>query len=189
MPPFIRAVLLINTIFFLLQLNFYAPMMYWFALWPSLDDVLTAPWQLVTYSVLHGDFSHLLFNMFAVWMFGSSIEQVWGARRTAITYLAAVVCGALTQCLVGIAMPEDASPVIGASAGVFGILLTYALLFPRNRVMLLIPPIPLPAPVFVGLYAILELWFGLTGTQLGIAHFAHLGGLLGGWIGYRYCRR
>jgi membrane associated rhomboid family serine protease len=77
-------------------------------------------------------------------------------------------------------------PVIGASAGVFGILLVYALLFPHSKVMLLIPPIPLPARVFVGLYAALELFLGVTGTQEGVAHFAHLGGLIGGWIGWRY---
>ena len=68
-------------------------------------------------------------------------------------------------------------------------LLAYALVFPHERVMLLIPPIPLPARVFVAIYAALELWLGLTGTQQDVAHFAHLGGLLGGWIGYRYIRR
>ena len=190
MPPFVRAVLLINTIFYLLQQNFYYEMMAWFALWPDLTVLLTHPWQILSYSVLHGNFTHLLFNMFAIYMFGSRVELVWGARRTAIAYGLAVLFGALAQLLVAMLIPgQGGAPVIRASAGVFGILLAYALLFPHERVMLLIPPIPLPARVFVAIYAALELWFGLTGTQEGVAHFAHLGGLLGGWIGYRYIRR
>ena len=189
MPPFVRAVLLINTIFYLLQQNFYYDMMVWFALWTDLTVLLTHPWQILSYSVLHGNFTHLLFNMFAVWMFGSRIEMVWGPHRTAITYLSAIVFGAIAQMLVGEILSINGGPIIGASAGVFGILLAYALVFPRERVMLLIPPIPLPARVFVAIYAALELWLGLTGTQQDVAHFAHLGGLLGGWIGYRYIRR
>ena len=190
MPPFVQAVLLVNTIFYLLQANFYYESMRWLALWPDPLITLTHPWQLLTYSVLHGSFTHLLFNMFAIYMFGSRVELVWGARRTAIAYGLAVLFGALAQLLVAMLIPgQGGAPVIGASASVFGILLAYALLFPHERVMLLIPPIPLPARVFVAIYAALELWFGLTGTQEGVAHFAHLGGLLGGWIGYRYIRR
>lgn len=195
-PPFTRALLLVNVIFFLLQQNFYQPMMYWLALWPQPASAgpLSAvpwqePWQLVSYSLLHGDFTHLLFNMFAVWMFGGAVESVWGARRTALSYLIAVVSGAIAQLVVGALIFTNGAPIIGASAGVFGIMLAYALLFPRQRIMLLIPPIPLPARVFVGIYAILELYFGITGTQQGVAHFAHLGGLVGGWVGYRFLRR
>jgi len=77
---------------------------------------------------------------------------------------------------------------VGASAGVFGLLLAYALLFPNRRIMLLFPPIPMPARMFVLLYATLELVLGVTGTQSGVAHFAHLGGLLGGWWVYRFGR-
>ena len=123
MPPFVRAVLLINTIFYLLQQNFYYEMMAWFALWPDLSILLTHPWQILSYSVLHGNFTHLLFNMFAVWMFGSRIEMVWGPRRTAITYLSAIVFGAIAQMLVGEILSINGAPIIGASAGVFGILL------------------------------------------------------------------
>lgn len=193
-PAFTRTVLLVNVICFLLQQNFYRPMMTWLALWPRPGDLLAAlpwdaPWQIVTYSVLHGDFTHLLFNMFAVWMFGSAVESVWGARRTAISYLIAVISGAIAQVVLGSLVFTSGAPIIGASAGVFGVLLAYALLFPNRRVMLLIPPIPLPARVFVGIYAILELYFGLSGTDAGVAHFAHLGGLLGGWVGYKYLRR
>jgi membrane associated rhomboid family serine protease len=190
-PPFTQALIIANVIGFLLQLSFDGLMMQWFALWPR-DGAgfgalpLGAPWQLVTYSLLHGDMFHLLFNMFALWMFGSSLERVWGAKRMAFTYVTAVIAGAIAQLIVGAALGTGSGPVIGASAGVFGILLAYALVFPQSRIMLLIPPIPLPARVFVALYAALELFLGVTGTQAGVAHFAHLGGLLGGWLGYRY---
>jgi membrane associated rhomboid family serine protease len=190
-PPLTQALIIANVIGFLLQLSFDGLMMQWFALWPR-DGVgfgalpLGAPWQLVTYSLLHGDMFHLLFNMFALWMFGSSLERVWGAKRMAFTYVTAVIAGAIAQLIVGAALGTGSGPVIGASAGVFGILLAYALVFPQSRIMLLIPPIPLPARVFVALYAALELFLGVTGTQAGVAHFAHLGGLLGGWLGCRY---
>lgn len=191
MPPFTQALIIANVIGFLLQMSFGGLMMMWFALWPGDGSglgalPLAAPWQLVTYSLLHGDVFHILFNLFAVWMFGSNLERVWGAKRMAFTYVSAVVAGAIAQLVVGAAMDTGNAPVIGASAGVFGILLAYALVFPHTRIMLLIPPIPLPARVFVGLYAALELYLGVTGTQSGVAHFAHLGGLLGGWLGYRY---
>jgi len=191
LPPFTQALIITNALGFLLQMSFGGLMMEWFALWPRDGTGLgalpiAAPWQLVTYSFLHGDVFHILFNMFAVWMFGANLERVWGARRMAFTYLSAVVAGAIAQLVVGAALTGGNAPVIGASAGVFGILLAYALVFPHTRIMLLIPPIPLPARVFVALYAALELFLGVTGTQSGVAHFAHLGGLVGGWLGYRY---
>lgn len=191
MPPFTQALIIANVIAFLLQMSFGGLMVQWFALWPRDGTGLGAlpvgaPWQLVTYSLLHGGLIHILFNMFAVWMFGSNLERVWGAKRMAFTYVSAVIAGAVAQLIVGAALGLGSGPVIGASAGVFGILLAYALVFPHTRIMLLIPPIPLPARVFVGLYAALELYLGVTGTQSGVAHFAHLGGLLGGWLGYRY---
>ncbi len=191
MPPFTQALIIANVIGFLLQMSFGDLMLILFALWPGSGSgigvlPLTAPWQLVTYSLLHGDMFHILFNMFAVWMFGSAVEQVWGAKRLAFTYFTGVVSGAVAQLLVGAALGASSAPVIGASAGVFGILLAYALVFPHTRIMLLFPPIPMPARVFVTLYAALELYLGVTGRATGVAHFAHLGGLLGGWLGYRF---
>ena len=190
MPPFTQSLIIATVIAFLLQQSFPELMLVWFALWPAGGNglaslPLTTPWQFVTYSLLHGDLFHIFFNMFAVWMFGANLERVWGTRRVALTWLAAVICGAVAQLVVGGWFGSSGAPVVGASAGVFGILLAYALVFPNHRIMLLIPPIPLPARVFVGLYAALELYLGVTGTQAGVAHFAHLGGLIGGWLGYR----
>ncbi|MGE0803366.1 MAG: rhomboid family intramembrane serine protease [Lautropia sp.] len=190
MPPFTQSLIIANIIGFLLQQSFPGLTLQWFALWPGDGQglgalPLTAPWQLVTYSLLHGDLWHIAFNLFALWMFGANLERVWGPRRMAYTYVTAVIAGAIAQLLVGSLFGTGSGPVIGASAGVFGILLAYALVFPNHRIMLLIPPIPLPARVFVLLYAIVELYFGVTGTMSGVAHFAHLGGLVGGWLGYR----
>ena len=146
-----------------------------------------APWQLVTYAFLHGGLWHVAFNMFALYMFGGPIERVFGTRRFLLYYFVCVVSAALTQLAVA-AMLGGLYPTIGASGGVFGLLLAYGLYFPNNRVMLIFPPIPMPARVFVVLYAALELFLGVTGTQAGVAHFAHLGGMIGGWLMLRYWR-
>ena len=195
LPPFTRALVIANVVIFLLQQVMGNALMYWFALWPGDGSgigslPLLTPWQLVTYSFLHDthNFLHISFNMLAVWMFGGDLERVWGAKRTAAAYFASVVTGGLAQIFVGTMFGEGAGPVVGASAGVFGLLLAFALVFPNRKIMPLFPPIPMPARVFVILYAVLELLFGVTGMVSGVAHFAHLGGLVGGWLVYRYWR-
>src|SRR5579859_3897372 len=193
MPPFTQALVIANVVVYLLESQMGNALFQWFALWPGAGPGLAAlpiltPWQLVTYSFLHGGLMHVGFNMFALWMFGAEVERVWGPRRMAMAYFASVVSGAVAQLLVGGLFVATGGPVIGASAGVFGILLAYALIFPNRTIVLLIPPIPMPARVFVLLYAMLELVLGVTGTQAGVAHFAHLGGLLGGWLVYKYGR-
>ena len=193
LPPFTQALIIANVVVYLLELQMGDALFQWFALWlgagPGLASLpILTFWQLVTYSFLHGGVTHLAFNMFALWMFGGELERVWGARRVAMTYFASVVTGAVAQLLVGGLFGPVGGPVVGASAGVFGILLAYALVFPNRTIVPLIPPIPMPARVFVLLYAVLELVLGVTGTQAGVAHFAHLGGLLGGWLVYKYGR-
>jgi membrane associated rhomboid family serine protease len=193
MPPFTQALIIANVVVYLLEMQMGRVLFQWFALWPGAGAGLASlpvltPWQLVTYSFLHGGLTHLAFNMFALWMFGGELERVWGARRVAMAYFASVVSGGVAQLLVGGLFGPGGGPVVGASAGVFGILLAYALVFPNRTIVPLIPPIPMPARVFVLLYAVLELVLGVTGTQEGVAHFAHLGGLLGGWLVYKYGR-
>ncbi len=135
----------------------------------------------------HGGMLHLAFNMFALYMFGGAIEQVFGTRRYVTYYVACVVSAALTQ-LVFAAVSGGIYPTVGASGGIFGLLLAYAMYFPNNRVMLIFPPIPMPARTFVLFYALAELFLGVTGTQEGVAHFAHLGGMIGGCALPRYWR-
>jgi membrane associated rhomboid family serine protease len=138
-------------------------------------------WQIVTYAFLHDTHTiyHLLFNMLGLWMFGSEIERIAGAGRLFACYFASVITAALTQLFVPVLFGAPPAPTIGASGGVFGLLLAYALLFPHRKVVPLIPPIPMPAWLFATLYAGLELFMGVTGTLSGIAHFAHLGGMIG----------
>jgi membrane associated rhomboid family serine protease len=155
------------------------------ALWPLGSGF--APWQLATYALLHGGLLHLAFNMYGLWMFGSALEQVWGPRRLLQFYVVCVLVAGGVQLLVasGSAVPY---PTVGASGGLFGLLLGYAMLFPQRRLMLLFPPIPMPAWLFAVLFGLLELTLGVTGEATGIAHFAHLGGMLGGWLMIRHWR-
>ncbi|MFC0397319.1 rhomboid family intramembrane serine protease [Paraburkholderia rhizosphaerae] len=150
-----------------------------FALWPPHAGGAAGfhLWQLVTYSFLHASATHLAFNMWGLYMFGRPIERALGARRMGELYVASVVTGALAQTAVALLSAAGAYPSVGASAGVFGVLLAYALLFPKEPVVLLFPPIPMPAWLFATGYALLELALGLTGRAPGIAHFAHLGGM------------
>ena len=190
MPPVTTSLIVANVAMFLL-FSSTGDLLSPLALWPlgaaQYVGIGFAPWQLVTYAFLHGSMLHLLFNMFALYMFGTAIEQVFGSRRYLIYYAVCVVSAALAQLLVA-KLTGGFYPTVGASGGVFGLLLAYGLYFPNNRVMLLFPPIPLSARVFVLIYAALELVMGVTGAQSGVAHFAHLGGMVGGFIMLRYWR-
>ena len=157
-----------------------------FALWPIGPGFY--PWQLITYSFLHGSMLHLFFNMLALWMFGSDIERVFGQRRYLTFYFCCVLTAALVQLVVATLSGPPAYPTVGASGGVFGILLAFALYFPRRIIVLIIPPVPMPAWLFVIVYGVIELYLGVTGSQAGVAHFAHLGGMLGGFLTIQYWR-
>lgn len=148
-------------------------------------------WQIITYAFLHstGNFTHLLFNMLGLWMFGEEIERYVGPRRLLACYFASVVTAALSQLFIPILFGAPPAPTIGASGGVFGLLLAYAFLFPNRKVVPLIPPIPMPAWLFATIYAALELFLGVTGTLSGIAHFAHLGGMVGSFLVIMQWRR
>ncbi len=174
----------LNIAVFLLESADMTPLIDAFALWPPSSVSLPgAPafhvWQIGTYSLLHASVSHLAFNMFGLYMFGRDVEAVLGRARVAILYAASVLAGGLVQLAVLLASRPVGYPTVGASAGVFGMLLTYAVLFPRRRVVLLIPPIPMPAWLFAAGYAAVELLLGVSGKEAGVAHFAHLGGMLG----------
>ena len=157
-----------------------------FALWPG-DGF--QPWQLVSYSFLHGGLTHLLFNMLGLYMFGSDIERLFGSRFYLTYYFAAVIAAALCHLGVTALMGLPPIPTVGASGGIYGLLLAFGWYFPTRRVMLLFPPIPMNARTFVIVFGALELFFGVTGTAAGVAHFAHLGGMLGGWLMIELRRR
>jgi len=186
MPPGVRIILIVTIASYLLQTGAGDGMVTSFALWPLQGNFM--PWQLVTYAFLHGSITHIAFNMYGLWLFGREVEYMLGRRVFLQLYFASVVSAGLMQ-LLATAYSGGDYPTIGASGGVFGVLLAFGLFFPNRVIMLLIPPIPLPAWLFVILYAGLELILGVTGTEAGVAHFAHLGGMIGGYLVIRHWRR
>ena len=187
-PQLTRALIIANVAVILAELVAGDPLIEWFALWPIGPGF--APWQVITYSFLHAPDNpfHLFFNMLALYLFGSDIERVFGQRRYLTYYFTCVITAALAQLVVSGAAGSPPYPTLGASGGVFGVLLAFALYFPRRIIMLIIPPIPMPAWLFVIVYGLIELYLGVTGTQAGVAHFAHLGGMLGGFFTIQYWR-
>ena len=186
LAPATRGLILANVIIFLVQQLDWDVALGLFALWP-LASGLFHVWQLITYAFLHGSLAHIFLNMFALFMFGSGLELLFGARRYLIYYFVCVLAAAVTQLLVEGAS-GGAEPVLGASGGIFGVLLAFAWYFPRQRLIVLPIPIPVPAWLFVTIYALIELFSGLTRTQQGVAHFAHLGGMAGGALCILYWR-
>lgn len=188
-PTVIFALLVSNGLLFAAQQLWPNLTTYYFALWPLGSPVPPFwPWQLLTYGFLHGDLWHIFFNMFALWMFGRDLERIMGARRFLIYFLTCVIGAGIVQLVVA-ALQGGVYPTIGASGGVFGILLAYGMAFPNNTVMLLFPPIPMKAKYFVLIFGLLELFLGVSGATPGIANFAHLGGMLFGFLLLRYWRR
>lgn len=185
-PPITRYLLIANIVVFVLQHVFPVPLHYC-KLWP-VHDYSNAPsfgvWQLLTSGFMHGGNSHLFFNMFALWMFGGALEKRMGRKRFAWYYFICLLGASLVQLVVATLAVKNGYPyaTVGASGAVFGLLLAFGWLFPERKLMLIFLPIPIPARIFVALYGAAELMMGLSGAKTGIAHFAHLGGMVFGVI-------
>lgn len=193
MPPVTQALLGLNVICYALQQMFGFNVTLEFGLWPIASPAYGGDspfqfWQLLTYGFLHGSLGHLIFNMIGLWMLGAQVEQVFGSQRYLQYYLTAVISAAVVQLLVMQFFVSDPAPTVGASGGVFGLLLAYGMLFPNRTVMLLIPPVPMKARTFVIGYGAIELVLGLMSPGGGVAHFAHLGGAAGGYLLLQYWR-
>ena len=195
--PVVKSLLVVNGIMFILQMYIGNLLISELALWPlnlssesgiGISRPQFSISQLITYAFLHGGFIHLLLNMYALWMFGSRIENLWGSKVFLVYYFVCVVGAALTQLFVS-TQSGNLYPTIGASGGVFGLLLAYGMFFPREKLILIFPPIPIEARWFVILFGLIELWFGVTGTAKGIAHFAHLGGMIFGFFLILYWKK
>ncbi len=188
--PINKTLILINIIVFGLQYLLGRIVDIQFALWPPQIERLGGPafqvWQLLTYGFMHGSFMHLFFNMFALFMFGSDVERLFGSKRYLTYYLLCVVGAALMHLIVVSVANLSPAPVVGASGAVFGILLAFGMAWPHRKLILIPIPIPLPAWLFVTLYGLLELYLGITQTAQGVAHFAHLGGMATGFVLIRY---
>jgi membrane associated rhomboid family serine protease len=185
----IKNLLIINVAVFFLQMianNLLVggkPLWYilnhWFALNPVGDAYNFQIWQLVTYQFMHGSFSHILFNMFALWMFGMEIENIWGSKKFLVYYLFCGITAGLAQLFIA---PLFSVPAvtIGASGAVFGVMIAFAMLFP-DRYIYLYFLIPIKAKYLIGFLFILEIfWIGDAGSN--VAHLAHLGGALAGFL-------
>jgi membrane associated rhomboid family serine protease len=173
-------------------------------------------WQLVTHMFMHGSFSHILFNMFGLWMFGSPLAQMWGKNKFLFFYLSCGLGAAALQLLVyhlqiqdwlesmvaqGITLDQAYTyleqgqtlfnvTMVGASGALYGVLVAFAFMFPNAELMLLFLPIPIKAKFFVPLVLLLDLFFGFSSYSMGpIAHFAHVGGALTGFAMMWYWKR
>lgn len=188
-PNVIFALLIANGLIFVLQQMSPRFMMINFALWPATHSQSPfMPWQLLTYGFLHGNLTHIAFNMFGLWMFGQDLERLWGPKRFLNYFLVCVVGAGIIQLLVA-GFQGGLYPTVGASGGLFGLLLAYGLTFPNRIVVPLFPPIPMRAITFVFVFGLLELYLGVSGGAPGIANFAHLGGMLVGFMMLRYWGR
>jgi len=196
LPPFIKTLLIANVGFFLFEMFFVAgrtlggePLQIVlreiFALMPW-ESGAFRPWQVVTYQYMHGGFSHLFFNMFALWMFGMELENIWGSRKFALFYTLAGIAAAIVHLIISPMLGLPAHPTVGASGSSMGILLAFGLTFPKRPILMFPIFIPIPARWFVILYAGISLVSGLMSSSDGIAHFAHLGGALGGFLLLRF---
>ncbi|MCH8159571.1 MAG: rhomboid family intramembrane serine protease [Proteobacteria bacterium] len=188
-PNIIFALLIINGLVFALQQFAPSVMLKWFALWP-VQSAYFMPWQIVTYGFMHSQTTlmHIIFNMLMLWMFGRDLERLMGPQRFLTYYMTCVIGAGIVQLLVGV-YQGGGVPTLGASGGVFGILLAYGMHFPNRTLMLIFPPIPMKAKYFVIMLGLFELTIGLSGVRNGIANFAHLGGMLFGFMLIRHWAR
>ncbi len=200
-PPAIKNLIIINVLVWVMTSLNEGFMYEKFALFYP-----TSPffhwWQTVTHMFMHGSFWHLFFNMYTLYIFGSILERVWGSKKFLIFYFvtglgaAAVHTGVeWLQMQTWLAQAAEGSgtaiasiqalrvtPTVGASGAIYGVLMGYAMLYPDSVMTLVFPPISMKAKWFVLIFGAIELFMGITGTAVSIAHFAHLGGLVFGFI-------
>ena len=199
-PPVVKNLIIINALVYmataLIQPAHNAIMEYC-ALW--LGAPLFHTYQFVTYMFVHANFEHIFFNMFALWMFGRTLEYELGSKRFLTYYMVCGIGAALIQYFTALAFGELPMSLVGASGAVMGLLLAFGVMPPNAVIMLLIPPIPMKAKWFVIIYGVIELFLGWRGVG-NVAHFAHVGGMLWGflllhwwnpilWLAFRYMGR
>jgi membrane associated rhomboid family serine protease len=202
LPPVVKNLIIINVIIWIATELIGDNMFAMFALFP-IESPLFKWHQLVTHMFMHGGFWHIFFNMYTLMIFGSVLERMWGAKKFIIYYAVTGIGAALLHTLVNHiqishlevagnvaqALSYMRTPTVGASGAIYGLLLGYAMLFPDNIMQLVFPPIALKAKWFVLIFAAIELVTGITGMGGNIAHFAHLGGMLFGYLLILYWKR
>ena len=189
-PPVIKTLLVSNVVIWFLTdvflplftlrgIHIFEIVSYYLALWPA-NSPNFWPWQLFTYMFMHGGFWHLFFNMLALWMFGMELENTWGSRKFLVFYLICGLGAGVANIFLAPLLGQGA-PTVGASGAVFGVLIAFGMLFP-DRLIYIYFLLPVKAKYFIAAYIGLELFYGVTGTSDGVAHFAHLGGAAVGFL-------
>lgn len=196
LTPIVKNLIIINVIVMIGTSLIGESMYEKFSLFPF-ESPLFRPYQLVTHMFMHGGFWHIFFNMYSLMIFGVALERVWGGRKFLLFYFVTGIGAALCHNLVihfqvSELLANQANmfaaarilrtPTVGASGAIYGVLLGYGMLYPNNVLQLIFPPVALKAKWFVVIFALIELATGFLGTNDGIAHFAHLGGMLFGLI-------
>lgn len=178
-PPAVKNIIIINAAMMLMTYLNEPLMTRLFALHPI--RFIVCPWQLVTYMFMHGGIWHIFFNMYTLYIFGVVLERVWGTKKFLLYYFVTGIGAALVH--LGVQwLTKDFALTVGASGAIYGVLMGYAMLYPDSMMGLVFPPITMKAKWFVLVFAAIELLTGISGTRLGIAHFAHLGGLIFGYL-------
>ena len=181
LPPAVKNLLIINIIIFIGTELIGDPMYQWFALFP-IGSPFFRWWQFVTHMFMHGNFAHIFFNMWSLIVFGPLLERLWGSKKFLIFYFVCGLGAALCHELVLLTQPLSNIPTVGASGAIYGLLLGFGMLYPNYVLTLVFPPVSLKAKWFVVIFAAIELLTGILGTHDGVAHFAHLGGMLFGLV-------
>ena len=184
-PPVTKNLIIINLIVFLAtwvgERLLKTDIMSWLVLYDP-SSVMFRWWQPLTYAFMHGGFWHIFFNMYTLYIFGSVVERMIGSKKFTVFYVICALGAAATHMVMMTLLRGFANPMLGASGAVYGVMLAYAMLFPDSHLTLLFPPITLSAKWMVIVFAVIEAITGVTGTIEGIAHFAHLGGMLFGFL-------
>ena len=192
--PVVKNLLIVNILAYFVSHNMVSEEVFftWFVAYHPLSDSFQ-PLQMLTYMFSHSSLQHLFFNMFALYMFGSRIEYTWGAKQFLSYYLFSgfgallLHYGVVTyQFYQNGDLLALQTPILGASGAVFGILAAFAYLYPNLELMFMFIPVPIKAKYFVLIYAAIELYSGLSSAQTGVAHFAHLGGAISGFLLIQY---
>lgn len=208
LSPAIKHILIINAL--MLILSYLSPdkMYELFSLYYPASP-LFKPWQVITHMFMHGGFWHLFFNMYTLYIFGCVLERVWGTKKFLLFYFvtgigAAAIHTGVEWIHISMLMDQVAdgsfeameaisrikyTPTVGASGAIYGVLMGYAMLYPDTLISLLFPPVTLKAKWFVIIFGAIELLFGLSSTADGVAHFAHLGGMLFGYLLILYWKK
>ncbi len=181
----IKHLIIVNVLFYIVTAfipNMHDKMIGWFALFYPTNEFFK-PWQFVTHMFMHGGTMHIIFNMYALWAFGSPLEQLWGKNKFFFFYFSAGIGAALVYTLANYFFDDINAIAVGASGAVYGVLVAFAMNFPNAKLALIFFPVPISAKYFIPLIIVGDLFFGFTSYSVGnIAHFAHIGGALVGFI-------